>query len=122
MSTIAVVPGREAPDLPWFPDWTLKAACRGMFSRHESELFFDYGVDKRKIGRAKSVCRGCPVRLECLTENLEVPYGIFGGLTEGERSELCGGPRRAPRGANAWAYFAQFIEDGDPAHRRAGAR
>lgn len=39
---------------------------------------------------AKSICHGCPVRLECLDYALEHKerYGIFGGLSERERRNL----------------------------------
>lgn len=119
MSVITRAPANAAPDeMPWFPDWSVRARCRGMFSTAEQDLFFDYGRDSRKIRRAKAICQDCPVRLECLTDNLEVPYGIFGGLTEAERSDLCGGPLRAPRGAAAWAVFARNLPSNDPSHHR----
>lgn len=45
--------------------------------------------------RAKSVCRGCPVRTECLADALDnkVEFGVWGGLTERERRALL---RRRP--------------------------
>jgi WhiB family redox-sensing transcriptional regulator len=101
-----VIPGEHAvPDMPWFPDWTTQAACRGKFSKDGPEPFFDYGSDKAKILNAKRVCWRCPVREECLRDNLNVPYGVFGGFTEDERSQLAGGPRRRPRGAAAANFF-----------------
>ena len=37
--------------------------------------------------RAKSICKVCPVNVECLEYALTIrePYGIWGGLTETER-------------------------------------
>jgi WhiB family redox-sensing transcriptional regulator len=45
--------------------------------------------------RAKTVCRGCPVRTECLADALDnrVEFGVWGGLTERERRALL---RRRP--------------------------
>jgi len=39
---------------------------------------------------AKAVCRGCPVRQQCLDHALEHDerFGVWGGLTEKERSRL----------------------------------
>jgi WhiB family transcriptional regulator, redox-sensing transcriptional regulator len=39
---------------------------------------------------AKQVCRGCPVRTECLVYAMETPvdHGVWGGLTERERRRL----------------------------------
>ncbi len=101
-----VIPGEHGPPSPpWFPDWTTRAACRGKFSKDGPELFFDYGHDKAKIASAKRVCWDCPVREECLRDNLRVPYGVFGGYTEAERSVLAGGPRRR-RALSDAGFFA----------------
>jgi WhiB family redox-sensing transcriptional regulator len=45
--------------------------------------------------RAKLVCSGCPVRLECLSEALDhrIEWGVWGGMTERERRALL---RRRP--------------------------
>lgn len=37
---------------------------------------------------AKSVCRGCPVRIDCLGSGLYEPTGVWGGLDRRERSAL----------------------------------
>jgi len=72
-------------------DWQDSAACRGM----ESSLFFAPDGEtrrpqRRRVQRAKAVCRACPVRAVCLDEALRVrePYGIWGGYTEEERKDL----------------------------------
>ncbi|MDG3010857.1 WhiB family transcriptional regulator [Rhodococcus sp. D2-41] len=41
----------------------------------------------RREARAKAVCGSCPVLRECRRHALTVhePYGVRGGLTEGER-------------------------------------
>ena len=40
--------------------------------------------------RAKLVCAGCPVRMECLDHAVAVDerYGVWGGLTQDERRQL----------------------------------
>ncbi|AEE47505.1 WhiB family transcriptional regulator [Cellulomonas fimi] len=44
---------------------------------------------------ARSVCTGCPVRLECLADALDnrMDFGVWGGMTERERRALL---RRRP--------------------------
>lgn len=61
--------------------WTLQAACTGM------DMFPADG-DARGIRDAKAVCRGCPVRFECLTAALDngEQFGVWGGLDANERS------------------------------------
>lgn len=55
--------------------------------------------------RAKSVCRGCPVRTECLADALDnrVEFGVWGGLTERERRSLL---RRRPD-VDSWQTLLQ---------------
>ena len=69
--------------------WQPVALCRGS----HSHLFFPPNTSERKDERerremrAKSICRVCPVNVECLDYALTIrePYGIWGGLTETER-------------------------------------
>ena len=65
------------------PDWYDDAACAGM----GPSMFFS--ADRRVINRAKKVCAGCPVRVECLEEGRSVPsildQGVRGGMTARER-------------------------------------
>jgi WhiB family redox-sensing transcriptional regulator len=69
-------------------DWMLAAACRGstdlFFAPDESE---SRAERRRREARAKRVCDGCQVRVDCLKEALEQDerFGIWGGLTERER-------------------------------------
>lgn len=70
-------------------DWRFKAACRG----EDVDLFFPIGVGPRatqQADEAKSVCRSCLVRQECLEDALKRPekFGIFGGLDADERLKL----------------------------------
>ena len=72
-------------------DWQMRGSCRGL----SSDLFFHPDWERgpaRAIreARAKNVCRGCPVLAQCRAHALTVhePYGIWGGLTEGERKQI----------------------------------
>ncbi|MER6400480.1 MULTISPECIES: WhiB family transcriptional regulator [unclassified Kitasatospora] len=97
MTNISRLPG--AFDHRW--NWQLAAACRSV----DTALFFHpFGErgqahDDREE-QAKRICRGCPVREECLRHALEVrePYGVWGGLSETERADLLG-PVRSPQAA-----------------------
>ena len=63
-------------------EWTLQAKCREM-----ADALFPEGKDQK---RARSVCLGCPVRSECLSEALDnrIEWGVWGGMTERERRHL----------------------------------
>jgi WhiB family redox-sensing transcriptional regulator len=80
--------------VPWTKDWTLDAACSGA----SPDTLFVSGAAQH---RAKTVCRGCPVRTECLADALDnrVEFGVWGGLTERERRSLL---RRRPN-VESWA-------------------
>jgi WhiB family transcriptional regulator, redox-sensing transcriptional regulator len=72
--------------------WQLRAACRGPQAR----VFFppsQFEPKHERLAReqrAKAICRGCPVRQECLDYALRIrePHGIWGGLNEAERRAL----------------------------------
>jgi WhiB family redox-sensing transcriptional regulator len=66
-------------------------ACRDS----DPELFFPErgrgfvsGSYRRQYEEAAAVCAGCPVRARCLEENLDVPFGIWGGLDPHDRGKL----------------------------------
>ena len=63
-------------------DWVLQAKCRDM-----GDALFPEGKDQK---RARIVCMGCPVRLQCLAEALDnrIEWGVWGGMTERERRHL----------------------------------
>ena len=63
--------------------WSAGAACR---TGHPDELF----VQGAAQNRAKAVCAGCVVRVECLADALDnrVEFGVWGGMTERERRAL----------------------------------
>ncbi|MGW6144417.1 WhiB family transcriptional regulator [Streptomyces sp. NPDC055140] len=64
--------------------WSEDAACR---SSDEPDMLF---ADSAGQNRAKSVCSGCSVRIECLADALDnrVEWGVWGGMTERERRAL----------------------------------
>jgi WhiB family redox-sensing transcriptional regulator len=74
------------------------------------------GGDPRKIERAKSVCRVCPVREECLAyaDECGEKAGIWGGLTGDERRRRKR-PLRPPTMSCRWCS-ATFATDGARAY------
>lgn len=76
--------------------WQNRAAC----AHTPTELWFGRGQDEpvsasyRRRCRAMEICEHCPVRLECLAEELTNPrfdqHGIRGGLTAIARQRLLG--------------------------------
>ncbi len=60
--------------------WSPSAACENML-----RLF--YSLDPKDIAKAKTVCRGCTVRRQCLAFATETnqPDGIWGGMTALQR-------------------------------------
>lgn len=70
-------------------EWQFEGACR----EADPELFYspesERGPRRRARERAaKSFCSRCPVVQQCLQHALSVkePYGVWGGLTTGERA------------------------------------
>lgn len=87
MAEISRLPGPVA-DL-W--DWQYRGACRDK----GTEAFFhpqgERGSARRnRAAAAKAVCASCPVMKECREHALKVqePYGVWGGLSEDERSAI----------------------------------
>jgi WhiB family redox-sensing transcriptional regulator len=71
--------------------WVQRASCRG----RPLAWWYPERGDAFAVAVAKSICRGCPVRTECLDEALafEVEgerFGIRGGLTPRDRTQLAG--------------------------------
>lgn len=69
--------------------WRSRAACAG----HEETMFAD---DPEP---AKAICEACPVRMDCRAwaVDSEEPYGVWGGLTQEERTRtcpVCGAPKQ----------------------------
>lgn len=66
--------------------WTAHAEC----AKFGAPGMFPSEGDTEGIRWARETCAVCPVRRECLTEALESgeQYGVWGGLTTAERTEL----------------------------------
>jgi WhiB family redox-sensing transcriptional regulator len=77
-------------------NWYDKATCRGM----DTELWFTRSETALEI--ATGICLRCPVREACLQSALDTPNtkGVWGGLTEIQRSRL--GAKRARTGRGGW--------------------
>jgi WhiB family redox-sensing transcriptional regulator len=74
-------------------DWRDDANCAGT----DTSVFFhpegERGAERtERENSAKRICRGCPVRAECLDEAFTKPheYGTFGGMSERERRNIRG--------------------------------
>ncbi|MFB6783577.1 MULTISPECIES: WhiB family transcriptional regulator [unclassified Streptomyces] len=70
-------------------NWRTHAACRD----EDPDLFFPIGSTGPALVQteeAKEVCRGCPVREQCLEWAMEngQDSGVWGGLGEAERRAL----------------------------------
>jgi WhiB family transcriptional regulator, redox-sensing transcriptional regulator len=61
-------------------NWPALASCRN----DDPDAMFVEGTEQNV---AKRICRGCPVRYECLAEALDnrIEFGVWGGMTERER-------------------------------------
>ncbi len=64
--------------------WQLRAACRDHFNP-AIFLYPNPGPNKHLRDMAIAVCNLCPVTLQCREAGTDAP-GIWGGLTESERS------------------------------------
>lgn len=72
--------------------WYLEASCRPeelIKTGVDPNIFFASEKDKKKIAEAKSICAGCPVKLQCYSEAIEFHCeGVFGGTTTSEREMM----------------------------------
>ena len=99
------------PDTVDRTGWVARAACR----TGDPERLFVRGAAQRK---ATSICRGCPVQLECLADALDnrVEFGVWGGLTERERRAVL---RNRPD-VTSWAEHLSAYADWRDATAQAG--
>jgi WhiB family redox-sensing transcriptional regulator len=77
----------RAARLTAWENWRSAAACRFV----DPDLFFPVSSSDASLeqaAEAKAICAGCPVRRQCLAFALRTRqvHGIWGGLTEGERT------------------------------------
>lgn len=84
-------------------DWPSRAACRD----GDPDALFVQGAEQNI---AKRVCRGCPVRYECLADALDnrIEFGVWGGMTERERRALL---RRHPHVVSWRRAFEAAMQD-----------
>ena len=66
----------------------MRGRCRGI----DSSIFFSPDSERgtaraRRESRAKQICEGCPVLVQCRDHALNTgePYGVWGGMTELDR-------------------------------------
>jgi len=74
-------------------EWQMDAPC----AQTDPEVFFP--EDKADVRLAKSICKTCPVKTQCLAfamENAET-FGVWGGTTARERQILRNKGRGRPR-------------------------
>ena len=64
----------------------LNGTCQTLPLGEADRLFFKGG--SRIVEAAKAVCAECPARVECLTLGMSAEFGIYGGLTPGERDAI----------------------------------
>ena len=82
---------RLAVPRPGTGHWQQQAACRGSDTGIFYHLDNERGPSRRRRElQAKQICRGCPVRTECLSWALanREPHGVWGGLSPEERGAL----------------------------------
>lgn len=69
-------------------DWRHQAACLG----HNPEIWFPIGDGEHRefLPVALGYCQPCPVRTACLSWAMDTDqrYGVWGGMTEGQRDNL----------------------------------
>jgi WhiB family redox-sensing transcriptional regulator len=80
------------PRLELTTDWQRLGACQSV----DSDVFFPPATFENKEARqlresrAKAICHGCEVRVECLewAVAIQEPHGVWGGLNESERRRM----------------------------------
>lgn len=95
-------------------DWTTRALCQ----EGDPDALFVQGAEQNN---AKKVCRGCPVRLECLADALDnrIEFGVWGGMTERERRALL----RKHADVRSWrAVFEVALDEEQRSSRKGGRR
>jgi WhiB family transcriptional regulator, redox-sensing transcriptional regulator len=78
----AAYPGRARTG----PNWRRRALCRDGV---DSTLFFS--PKWAEMHRAKAMCDGCPVVVDCLEHALKMPFrpaGVWGGTTKHQRDVM----------------------------------
>jgi len=100
-------------------NWDNEASCQSV----DPEVFFPERQGDHAT-MATTICRGCPVRMQCLefALNARLDYGIWGGLTEHERRSLRRSrQRKARREAVAAAASTTTVQLHAPKAQPVGA-
>lgn len=86
-------------------DWRPNAKC--FHAAHMTDQFFSETERVRK--EATRFCRGCPTRSECLAEALDadIPFGVWGGMTERQRTRFMSRHSKPPLGFSSWAAYVK---------------
>lgn len=113
-AVIELISMLETQPQPSDEDWYSQALCP------ETDPDAFYPEKGGSTAEAKKVCRGCPVRKQCLQWALDNDerFGVWGGMSDRERrrlkrgapSEWVGEPRRLPAIA---ASMVERYEDQD---------
>jgi WhiB family redox-sensing transcriptional regulator len=63
-----------------------KAVCKDM----DVNIFFPDINDRETVAQAKTLCKSCPIALQCFNYALEnsINHGIFGGIGAKTRGEV----------------------------------
>lgn len=64
--------------------WHAEGNCLGV----DAEVFFPERGDMVGFRTAVAICEGCPVKAQCLEENLDEKDGVYAGLSGAERRRL----------------------------------
>jgi WhiB family transcriptional regulator, redox-sensing transcriptional regulator len=77
-------------------NWRVSGNCRN----GDPERLFVTGAKQRE---ARTICRGCPVLVQCLSHALDerIEFGVWGGMTERERRAML----KARPDVRCWASF-----------------
>jgi WhiB family redox-sensing transcriptional regulator len=99
------------------PAWLDQANCQGTDT---NEFYPDKGGDSTI---ARKICQRCPVRLKCLQAALDrrEKHGIWGGLSEHQRTSLLRRRNKQREREARQAYLAQLAQcEHRPEWRQAG--
>lgn len=74
-------------------DWVKKGNC----GTEDPEIFFPDPRSKLGNEKAKSICSGCPVKLDCFQYAIDrdLRFGVWGGFGELDRERLTGRLRKS---------------------------
>lgn len=76
-------------------DWSINALCATDQFAGRRDLWFPTPGDDAAIAEARSVCKQCPVRQECLTAALREEGGVHPYKRHGIRAGMTGHQRRS---------------------------